>query len=228
MWAVTVPPVVFQCRLQKLEFLQWRGAVLTKFLQWHSSVGLFQLSFSSGVPVYPASIRWIAQWYPSVGQPVAFQWHSSVHWTSQCTLAEGKGPDIRSTGHFDSWARVFRTSGWRQSMAISGLRSQINLLCTLDTIYLAVVTETWFTLLTIFAGKSCGQNDWSFGDYAGCDLAGVSPVVWARIQPTWRHCRKMWSPLCLSLRDLRLKLTDLLRIKLKKTWFRWAMSMISE
>ena len=30
-WAVTVPPVVFQCRLQKLEFLQW-----------HSSVGCFK------------------------------------------------------------------------------------------------------------------------------------------------------------------------------------------
>ena len=47
------------------------GADSTKFLQWHSSVGLFQLSFSSGVPVYPASIRWVAQWY------------SSVHWVNQ-------------------------------------------------------------------------------------------------------------------------------------------------
>ena len=76
-WAVTAPPVVFQCRLQKLEFLQW-----------HPSVGLFQLSFLSGVPVYPASIRWVAQWYPSVHW--VNQWHSSgipmytgppsVHW----------------------------------------------------------------------------------------------------------------------------------------------------
>ena len=59
-----------------------------KFLQWHSSEGLFQLSFSSGVPVYPASIRWVAQWYPSVHW--VNQWHSSgipvytgpasVHW----------------------------------------------------------------------------------------------------------------------------------------------------
>ena len=40
-WAVTVPPVVFQCRLQKLEFLQW-----------HTSVGPLQLSFSSGIPVW--------------------------------------------------------------------------------------------------------------------------------------------------------------------------------
>ena len=39
-WAVTDPPVVFQCRLQKLEFLQW-----------HPSVGRIQLSFSSGIPV---------------------------------------------------------------------------------------------------------------------------------------------------------------------------------
>ena len=76
-WTVTVPPVVFQCRLQKLEFLQW-----------HSSVGLFQLSFSFGVPVYPASIHLTAQWYPSVHW--VNQWHSSgiplytgpasVHW----------------------------------------------------------------------------------------------------------------------------------------------------
>ena len=48
-------------RLQKLELLQWL-----------SSVGLFQISFASGVPVYPASIRCVAQWYPS-GIPLAFQ-----------------------------------------------------------------------------------------------------------------------------------------------------------
>ena len=63
-WAVTVPLVVFQCRLQKLEIPQW-----------HSSVGLFQLSFSSCVPVYPASIRCVAQLYPSVHW--VNQWHSS-------------------------------------------------------------------------------------------------------------------------------------------------------
>ena len=40
-WAVTDLPVVFQCRLQKLEFLQW-----------HPSVGWIQLSFSSGIPVW--------------------------------------------------------------------------------------------------------------------------------------------------------------------------------
>ena len=50
--------------------------------------GLFQLSFSSGVAVYPASFRWVAQWYPSVHW--VNQWHSSgipvytgpasVHW----------------------------------------------------------------------------------------------------------------------------------------------------
>ena len=26
----------------------------------------------------------------TLGQPVAFQWHSSIHWTSQCTLGQGK------------------------------------------------------------------------------------------------------------------------------------------
>ena len=90
-WAVTVPPVVSQCRLQKLEFLQWHSSVghfQTKILQWHSSVGLFQISFSSGVPVHPASIRRVAQWYPRVHW--VNQWHSSgipmytgpasVHW----------------------------------------------------------------------------------------------------------------------------------------------------
>ena len=51
------------------------GPDSTKFLQWHSSVGLFQLSLSSGVPVHPASIRWVTQWYPSVHW--ANQWHSS-------------------------------------------------------------------------------------------------------------------------------------------------------
>ena len=57
------------------------GAVSNKFLHWHSSVGLFQLSFYCGVPVYPASIRWVAQWYPSVHW--VSQWHSSgtpVYW----------------------------------------------------------------------------------------------------------------------------------------------------
>ena len=94
-WAVTVPPVVFQCRLQKLEFLQW-----------HPSVGRIQPSFSSGIPVWGSSTKFF-QWCSSVpckyslgrpmvsqctlGQPVAFQWHSSVHWTSQCTLAQDKG-----------------------------------------------------------------------------------------------------------------------------------------
>ena len=73
---------MFQCRLQKLEFLQW-----------HPSVGRIQLNFSSGIPVWGC----FNKVFPVVsqctlGQPVAFQWHSSVHWTSQCTLAQGKGP----------------------------------------------------------------------------------------------------------------------------------------
>ena len=45
----------------------------------------------------------------TLGQPVAFQWHSSVHWTSQYTLAQGKRwnwrhemetINCRITGHF--------------------------------------------------------------------------------------------------------------------------------
>ena len=82
------------------------GAYSTKFLQWHPSVGQIQLSFSSGIPVWAVSTKFF-QWCSSVpcqyslggpvvsqctlGQPVAFQWHSSVHWTSPCTLAQGKG-----------------------------------------------------------------------------------------------------------------------------------------
>ena len=64
----------------------WADSI--KFLQWHSSVGLFQLSFSSGVLMYPASICLVAQWYLSVQW--VNQWHSSgtpvytgpasVHW----------------------------------------------------------------------------------------------------------------------------------------------------
>ena len=104
MWALTVPPVVLQCRLQKLEFFQWQPSVGRFQLSFSSSIpvwcgfnlvspvtfqcGLFQLSFSNGVPVYPASILWVAQWYPSVhwinqryssGIPV-YTWPASVHW----------------------------------------------------------------------------------------------------------------------------------------------------
>ena len=57
------------------------GAVLTKFFQWCSSV---PCKYSLGRPVVSQC---------TLGQPVAFQWYSSVHWTSQCTLAQGKGYD---------------------------------------------------------------------------------------------------------------------------------------
>ena len=95
-WAVTVSPVVFQCRLQKLEFLQW-----------HSSVWLFQLSFSSGVPVYPASIRWVAQRYPSVywvnqwyssGFPV-YTGPASVHWLRVREMSSRERRCIWSSAH---------------------------------------------------------------------------------------------------------------------------------
>ena len=63
--------------------------VCLDLLQRHSSVGQLQLSLSSGLPVYPASIRWVAQRFPSVHW--FNQWHSSLHWASQCALAQGKG-----------------------------------------------------------------------------------------------------------------------------------------
>ena len=54
-------------------------AVSTIFFHWCSSV---PCKSSLGRPVVSKC---------TLGQPVAFQWHSSVHWTSQCTLAQGKG-----------------------------------------------------------------------------------------------------------------------------------------
>ena len=82
-WAVAVLPMVFQCRLQKLvcPVASQCGTVSIKFLQWHSSVGLFQLNFSSGVPVHPASIRGS----PS-GIPVYTGSTSGILVAFQCTL----------------------------------------------------------------------------------------------------------------------------------------------
>ena len=84
------------------------GPDSTKFFQWHSSVGLFQLSFSCGVQLYPASIRWVPQWYPSVHW--VNQWHSSVHLTGQCTLAQGKGvyPPTNNNIISDAWLCMFQ------------------------------------------------------------------------------------------------------------------------
>ena len=52
------------------------GTVSTKFFQWCSSV---PCKYSLGHPeVYQCTL----------GQSETFQWHSSVHWTNQCTLAQ--------------------------------------------------------------------------------------------------------------------------------------------
>ena len=106
-WAVKIPPVVFQCRLQKLEFLQWHPSVGRIQLSFSSGIpvwGLFQLSFSSGVPVYPASIRWVAQVSQcTLGQPVAFQCTldqpvytgsgciESILWLARCRSRNSEG-----------------------------------------------------------------------------------------------------------------------------------------
>ena len=98
-WAVTVHPVVFQCRLQQLEFPKW-----------HSSVGQFPLCFSSGVPVYSASTRWIDQWYPSIHW--VNQWYFSgiaeytgianVHWLRiKAVNSAHRGPVTRKMFPFD-------------------------------------------------------------------------------------------------------------------------------
>ena len=49
-----------------LQSLQWCSSVSCNIQSFSSDifVGQFQLFFSSGVPVYPASIRWVAQWFP--------------------------------------------------------------------------------------------------------------------------------------------------------------------
>ena len=65
---VRLSPVAFRC-----------GAVSTRFLPV-----VFQctLQYSLGRPVVSQC---------TLSQPVAFQWHSSVHWTSQRTLAQDRG-----------------------------------------------------------------------------------------------------------------------------------------
>ena len=75
-----VSPVAFQC-----------GAVFTKFFQWCSSV---PCKYSLGRPV-------ISQC--TLGHPVAFQCHSSVHWTSQCILAQSNG--FLSSHYNFSWVK---------------------------------------------------------------------------------------------------------------------------
>ena len=79
--------------------------------------GLFQLSVSSGVPVYPANVRWVAQWYHSVHW--VNQWYSSgiavytgpasVHWLR---VRDGPCPRTRCSqfrGH--RWPRGTRRQG---------------------------------------------------------------------------------------------------------------------
>ena len=83
---VSVSPVASQC-----------GAVSTTFAQWCSSVGENCQRFSSGIPMW-GSFKYV---FPVVfkctlGQPVAFKWHSSVHWASQCTLSQGKGSETNT------------------------------------------------------------------------------------------------------------------------------------
>ena len=55
----------------------------------------------------------------TLGQPMTFQWHSSVHWTSQCTLAQGKAslcyfPYV-CTNTCSNSMFVYQTLNWIQS-----------------------------------------------------------------------------------------------------------------
>ena len=74
------------------------------------------------------------------------------------------------------------------------------------------VTETWFILLTIFGGKSCAQNNWSFGYYAVrrpflakvpaipllCFVPSSAYMTHATPLPTWCECRVSlsWGSAC--------------------------------
>ena len=79
MGGVTVPPVVFQCRLSFSSGIPVWGSFNKVFPVGFQCTLQVLTGSSSGIPVY-------------TGQPVVFQWHSSVHWTNQCALAQGKGP----------------------------------------------------------------------------------------------------------------------------------------
>ena len=70
------------------EFFQWWSSVQcrlkwSKFFQWHSNVGQLQLSSSSDVPVYPASIR-----RSPGGIPVYTGSISGIAVALPCTLAQ--------------------------------------------------------------------------------------------------------------------------------------------
>ena len=85
-----------QCWAVSTKFFQWCTSVgenCQSLNQWHSSLGKFQLIFFQWCSSVPCkySLGGPVVFQCTLGQPVAFQWHSSVHWTSQCTLAQGKG-----------------------------------------------------------------------------------------------------------------------------------------
>ena len=63
-----------------------------------SDVGCNGQSFSSGISVWGSFNYVSSSGVPlqvfvgsTSGIPVAFQWHSNIHWTSQYTLAQGEG-----------------------------------------------------------------------------------------------------------------------------------------
>ena len=179
-WAVTVPPVVFQCRLQKLEFLQW-----------HPSVGRIQLSFSSGIPVW-GCFNYVFQWCSSVpckyslggpvvsqctlGHAVAFQWHSTVHWTSQCTLAQGKGTVFTTAlrGDCRSTRQAMMTSSYRNIFRVTG-HSPVTGECEFPT--QRTVTRSFDVFFDLRVNERLSKQWWGW---------------WFETQspPLWRHCNK--------------------------------------
>ena len=87
-----------------LIYMCLRACGLLQSFQWCSSVGCNIQSLFSGIPMWDTFFQWCAG-VPckyslgrpvdsrcALGQPVAFQWHSTVYWTSQCTLVvQGNG-----------------------------------------------------------------------------------------------------------------------------------------
>ena len=135
------------------------GAASTKFLQWCFSVGENCQSFSSVIPVWD-SFRWWSSVpcrcslgrpvvsHCTLGQPVAFQWHSSVHWTSQCTLAKGKGQAYCSQNPWEAMDLVviiimlIDVQGWLVAVNHAYF---IDYPCPIPK--LRVIIKCWFTSL---------------------------------------------------------------------------------
>ena len=95
-------------------------------------------------------------------------------------------PDIRSTGHFDKWARVFRTSGWQVQSPWPSQEWDHTINCEKYLLILGYAVRHRFSQNIVLARWSVSyllMHTWHtllhypHGANAGCDLAGVAPVA---------------------------------------------------